>query len=134
MKTFFATLICLTVLASSYGQLTENSKKDRMVYNLVSSYDHDTEKWSVWDKTDEVFVLNYMDKGDIARFRPNEKMILYKKKTNVPVETGKTSEGNNYKIIIVRESFLEFTFKIYDDPSIGLELNVGRVKLRFAKK
>ena len=134
MKTILTTLICLTVLANSYGQITENSKNDRRVYNIISSYDHDTEKWSDLEKTDEVFVLNYMNKGDIARYRPNEKMILYKKKLDVPVEIGKSPEGKNYKIITVRESFLEYTLKFYDDPSMGLELNVGRVKLRFSKK
>jgi len=134
MKTILTTLICLTVLMSCYSQQTENSKNDRRVYNLISSYDHDTEKWSDWKKTDEVFVLNYMNKGAIARYRPNEKMILYKKKPNVPVEIGKTPKGKGYKIITARESFFEYTLKFYDDPSMGLELNVGRIKLRFSKK
>jgi len=133
MKSILAILCCLMVLATSCGQQTEKPENDKRDYNLISSYDQYTEEWSKWEKTEEVFVLNYNDNGDIARFRPNKEMILYKKTSNVPVEKGKTSSGENYQIITAREGFLKYKFQFFDNPGIGLELNTGSIKLRFAK-
>jgi len=133
MKSILVILFGLTILAAGYGQQTEKPENDKRDYNLISSYDQSIEKWSKWKKTEEVFVLNYNDNGDIARFRPNKEMILYKKTSNVPVEKGKTSSGENYQIITAREGFLKYEFQFFDDPGIGLVLNAGTIKLRFSK-
>ena len=133
MKSILTILFCLTILASSYGQQTEKPENDKRDYNLISSYDQSTKKWSKWKKTEEVFVLNYNHSGDIARFRPNKEMILYKKTSDVPIEKGKTSSGENYQIITAEEGFIKYEFQFFDNPGIGLELNVGTIKLRFSK-
>ncbi|MDB4402086.1 hypothetical protein N9169_01310 [Algibacter sp.] len=60
-------------------------------------------------------------------------MILYKKTSDVPIEKGKTSSGVNYQIITAREGFLQYEFQFFDNPGVGLELNVGTIKLRFSQ-
>lgn len=70
----------------------------------------------------------------IARYRPEEEMILYTISSKIPAKKGETTSRESYELTHAKKGFLTYEFLFIDDPARGLELRVGTVRLRFAKK
>lgn len=70
------------------GNTSSQNERFRKDYSHVSIYDVNEEKWSEWAEGDNTFVINFNKNGDIAHYKPNGEMILYKKISNV--EEGNT--------------------------------------------
>ena len=133
MKIILSMVFCLGFLNLSFGQKDINDVK---VYNMWSSYDYDTEKWSEWKANDEVFILNHNNSENIARCRLNNTILMYKKNNTAPIKKGKTPNGYEYQeIAVTGEFFVPYTLRFYENnPDFGLELIAGTVLIRFAKK
>jgi hypothetical protein len=110
----------------------QSSGRFRRDYNVLCFYDSDTEKWSEWKTGDNTFVINYNDNNDIAHYKANGEMVVYKKISGV--EDDYTDGGEHYQIIsALDEEGIRFRFQFFDDPKIGLKLIYKNIMIQFAK-
>jgi hypothetical protein len=134
MKFILSIVFCLGFLNLSFGQ---KSIKDIKVYNMWSVYDSTNKNWKEWKPNDEVFILNYNNSGNIARCRLNDEIIIYTKSETTRMITDTSSNGYEYQEIEVKggKYSITYTFRFYENnPDFDLELFVGAVGIRFAKK
>lgn len=108
------------------------SKRFRMDYNYVAFYDVEKEEWSDWSEGNNTFVINYNSNGDIAHYKPNGEMDLYKNISSV--EDGYTDSGEHYQIITaLDEEGFRFIFQFFDNSSIGLKMIYGDIMIQFSE-
>jgi len=124
-----------TVNFENYNRSPRNHEAERFRkdYNIVSFYDMDLEQWSDWDDGYNTFVINYNSNGDIAHYKPNGEMDLYRKISSVKNDV--TISGDQFQIIsALDDSGLRFQFQFFDDTSIGLKMIYGDQMIQFAEK
>jgi hypothetical protein len=117
------------LLFTAYSQ-----NKFRRDYKLVSFFDGKTDTWSNWGEGDNTFVMNINKNGDIAHYKANGEMVIYKSiSSNVKEE--KTIDGlKNYQIIkALDEDGNVFSFQLFDDVAIGLKMIYKNFMIQYSK-
>jgi Ni/Co efflux regulator RcnB len=128
MKRILITVVAILTLATNLK--AQNTNKFRMDYSMISVYNAKTDTWTDWSSGENTFVINYNNNGDIAHFKPNGGIVVYKKISGV--EEGYAKNRKHYQIIkALDEDGDVFSFQIFDDPTIGLKLMYRNVIIQF---
>lgn len=120
-------------LKNSNNSSTTSKKSDkfRIDYTLICFYDSQNQKWLDWSNSDNTFVMNINERGDVAHYKANGKTEIYKKVSGT--FDGTTNDGDQYQSIkVLDENGDTFILSLYDNPSLGLVIMSGKEKVQFA--
>jgi hypothetical protein len=76
--------------------------------------------------------MNHNDNGDIAHYKANGEMVLYKKISTV--EENETKDGNKYQIIsALDEEGIRFKIQFFNNSEIGIKLIYQNIMIQFSR-
>ena len=111
---------------------SDDDGKFRVDTNQVSTYNHETEKWSEWKMGYNTFIINANSNKDIIHIRAAGDEVNYRR-TSQKVEKEFTSQGKGYQTInAIDDQGDKFIFQIFDDIEIGIKMIYGNVSIQFA--
>jgi hypothetical protein len=99
-------LICILIILSSYSYSQEQF---RITCNYYCYYDFNTSKWSQWEESDNIFVINSNSSRDIIHYTGSGKVVTYRLISDI-------TEEEDYQIAYALDSKgYRIKFQIYSD-------------------
>ena len=124
-------LLIFVLLFTASASAQRESGRIRIDFNKFCYYDRTTKLWSEWEDSDNTFIFNYNERGDIAHLTPSGETVIYKK---VGAVTTEYLDGKNkYKTCeVIDKDGESITILLFEDYELGLKMIMGNFIAHFS--
>ena len=126
-------LLLFTLLILSTSSFSFAQNQFRRDYDVITTYNPETDEWSEWESASHTLVFNYNENSDIKHYTAKGELLIYRNMGNY--EEGFTKSGEHYQMLyVLDDEGYEMYIQLFDYPEIGMKLMMGEYMIQFAKQ